>query len=308
MVSGDEIDPPGAPPPADTPAAAADAASPIRHLELRDLPPAVAARVRFEKAAPRRLRSDNLPAPVRAELEQLWDGVVADVYDEVAGLRRTQGLSSSTVERVLARVSDRILQAERVIIFAAVHYPLASERSRRHLALAGVGGASAAAAEELALLGSLGTATAVAILTAVVGEVFETYVAASARTRQYIQAGRSPDPDVVVLDLAETAGYATSVGRRATPALARDAAGWLGDLIIVRTASRFSRALIPLAGVAIGAGMSVFNVRKVIRLGLRPPAAEEVRRLADQVVNDPETYAQARQDYLAAFPPPPPPA
>ena len=85
------------------------------------------------------------------------------------------------------------------------------------MALAGLGGASAAAAEELALFGSFGTAAAVAILTAVVGEVFETYVAASARTREYQRAGRSPDPDVVLTDLAEAAGYATSVGRRATP-------------------------------------------------------------------------------------------
>ena len=184
----------------------------------------MAERLRFDRAAPRRLRNERLPEPVREELSQLWDGVVADVYDEVAGLRRYRGLSSATVERVLRRVGDRVLQAERVIIFAAVHYPLTSDRSSRHVALAGVGGASAAAAEELALFGSVGTATAAAILTAVVGEVFETYVAASARTRAYQRAGRSPDPDVVLTDLAEAAGYATSVGRRATPAMARDAA------------------------------------------------------------------------------------
>jgi hypothetical protein len=272
--------------------------TPARHLQLSDLPPAVAERIRFDRAAPRRLRSDKLPAPVRDELSQLWDGVVADVYDEVAGLRRTRSLSTSAVERVLARVADRILQAERVIIFAAVHYPLSSDKAGRHLALAGLGGASAAAAEEIALFGSFGTATAVAILTAVMGEVFETYVAASARTRQYVQAGRSPEPDLVLIDLAQTAGYATSVGRRATPAMARDAAGWLGDLVIVRTASRFSRAIIPLAGVAIGAGMSVFNVRKVTKLALRAPAADEVRRMAEDVINDPDSYAEARRHYL----------
>ena len=100
-----------------------------------------------------------------------------------------------------------MLQAERVIIFAAVHFPLTSERPNRHLALAGLGGASAAAAEELAIVSSVGTAAAVAILTAVVGEVFETYVAASARTGEYRRAGRSPDPDIVLTDLAEPAGY-----------------------------------------------------------------------------------------------------
>ena len=78
---------------------------PARHLELADLPPAVAERLRFDRAAPRRLRGDQLPAAVRAELAQLWDGVVADVYDEVTGLRRHRALRSGTVERRPARVS-----------------------------------------------------------------------------------------------------------------------------------------------------------------------------------------------------------
>lgn len=277
---------------------------PVRHLELSDLPPAVAERIRFDRAAPRRLRSDRLPPPVRAELEQLWDGLVADVYDEVAGLRRFRGLSSSTVERVLARVGDRILQAERVIIFAAVHYPMTSDRPSRHVALAGVGGASAAAAEELAVVGSLGTATAVAILTAVVGEVFETYVAASARTRAYQRAGRSPDPDIVLTDLAESAGYGQSLGRRATPSLARDAAAWMSEVVIKRTATRFSRTLLPVAGVAIGAGMSMFNVRRTARAPLRPPTPDELVRLADEIVQDPDSYVQARDDYLQLPDPP----
>ncbi len=292
----------GLPPP---PAASDSPGSvPVRHLELSDLPPAVAERVRFDRAAPRRLRSDRLPAPVHDELEHLWNGLVADVYDEVAGIRRFRGLSSGSVERVLRRVSDRILQAERVIIMAGVHYPMTNDKAGRHVALAGVGGASAAAAEELAVVGSVGTATAVAILTAVVGEVFETYVAASARTRAYQRAGRSPDPDLVVTDLAEAAGYASSVGRRASPALARDAAAWMSEVIIKRTATRFSRSLVPVAGVAIGAGMSMSNVRKTARAPLRPPTPDEVMRLADDIVNDTDTYVHSREEFLGLPDPP----
>ena len=124
---------------------------------MSDLPPAVADRLRFDRAAPRRLRTDKMPPAVQEELRNLWDGIAADVYDEVAGLRRTKGLSSSTVERALGRVADRLLQAQRVVIFAAVHYPLKGERSSRHIAVATVGGGSAAAAEMLAVYGSLGT-------------------------------------------------------------------------------------------------------------------------------------------------------
>ncbi len=238
-----------------------------------------------------------MPPAVRDELRNLWDGIAADIYDEVAGLRRTKGLSQATVERALARVADRLLQAERVVIFAAVHYPLAGEKPSRHMVVAGVGGGSAAAAEALAVYGSLGTAAAVAILTAVVGEVFETYVAGSSRTRQYLAAGRSPDPDVVLTDLAEAAGYSTSVGRRASPKLARDAAGWLGEQLAKRTASRFARGLVPLVGVALGAGMSAWNVRSVTKHPLRPPAPDELLRLASDIANDPAAYAEARDRY-----------
>lgn len=282
------------PPPFDPPAPPV----PARHLALSDLPPAVAERLQFDRAAPRRLRSDKMPPAVQAELRELWDGIAADVYDEVAGLRRTKGLRSATVERALGRVADRLLQAQRVVIFAAVHYPLKGERSSRHIAVATVGGGSAAAAEMLAVYGSLGTAAAVAILSAVVGEVFESYVAASARTRQYLTAHRSPDPDVVLTDLAEAAGYSTSVGRRASPKLARDAATWMGELLAKRTASRFARGLVPFVGVALGAGMSGWNVHTVTRHPLRPPASEELLRLADDIVNDPTAYAEARERYL----------
>jgi len=271
---------------------------PARHLELSDLPPAVAERLAFERAAPRRLRGDRLPEPLRDELAHLWDGIVADVYDEVTGLRRREALGTKTVERALRRVGDRVLDAERVVIFTAVHHPMTRGQAGRHVALAGVGGASAAAAEEIAIVSSVGTAAAVAILTAVVGEVFETYVAASARTRAYQRVGRSPDPNVVLTDLAESAGYATSVGRRASSTLAHDAAAWLSDLVIHRTATRFTRALVPVAGVALGAGLSMFNVRRVTRLPLRPPAEDELLRLAEDIMSDRHAYTEARRRYL----------
>ena len=119
-----------------------------------------------------------------------------------------------------------------------------------------------------------------------------------------LEAVEADPPDVVLTDLAEVAGYANSVGRRATPPMARDAAAWLSELIVRRTASRFSRSLVPLAGVAIGAGWSMFNVRRVTRLPLRPPAPDELLRLADDIMNDEHAYNEARQRYLALPDPP----
>ena len=136
-------------------------------------------------------------------------------------------------------------------------------------------------------------------VSAVVGEVFETYVAASARTRQYRQAGRSPDPALVLVDLAEAAGYGDSAGRRATTRVAHDAASWLGQELVRRTASRFARSLIPVLGIGAGAGISAVGVHRVTRLPLRQVGEEEVLRLAEQVVADPDSYAAARDRFLA---------
>ncbi len=270
-----------------------------RHLTLHDLPPAVAERLRFANAAPRRLRSERLPPEIRRELEDLWDGVVADVYDEVAGLRRTKAFGRDVVMRVLSRVADRLLQAERVVIFTAVHHPITARRGGTHVAVAAVGGGASAAVEELASFGTAGTATTVAIVSAIVGEVFETYVAASARAQQFRDQRWPADPNAILIDLAEVAGYGESADRRATTVLGREAAAFLGDALIKRTASRFARGLIPLVGVAVGAGYSAHNISRVRALALRPPSKEAVEGLVRDLINDPDIYEQERERFLA---------
>lgn len=295
--SGDPM--PGPPPPPPPPAGAdSDPAAdprpgeavealagraPARHLDLSDLPPAVAEKLSFESAAPRRMRNDRLPEEVREELQSLWDGIVADVYDEVAGLKRRKAFGRDQMQQVLQRVSHRFLQAERVVIVSAVHRPLVGDADWKHIALGGAGGAAAAAAEEVAAYGTMGTAATTAIVAAIVGEVLETYVAASARVHQYRRAHRSPDPGLVVTDLAEAAGYGDAAGRRATNHVARDAAKWLGEALVARTSRRFARGLLPVVGVAIGGATSAWSVRRVTGLDLRPPAEDEVLRLATEL-------------------------
>lgn len=276
----------------------------MRHLELEDLPPAIAERLRFERAAPKRLRSERLPLPIREELEAIWDGIVADIYDEVAGERRRDAFTPQRVREVLGRVADRLLQAERIVIFTAVHHPLRGNSETKHLAVAGLGGGASAAVEELASLGTAGTATTVAIMSAAIGEVFETYVAASVRALQYRRSHWPLDPNAIVLDLAEAAGYGQSAGRRATAVLAHDAVRWLGEALVARTASRFMRGLIPVYGVAVGAGFSGYSVNRVRRLALRPPSGAAVQDLVLELLNDPEAYARERARFLELEPTP----
>jgi len=261
-----------------------------RHIDLVDLPPAVAAKLNFDKAAPKRFRSDNLPEDVQDELRDLWNGIVADIYDEVAGLRRTKALGRESVERALRRIAGRLLQAERVVIVAGVSYPMKGDNAWKHVAVAGAGGGGSAVAEEVAAFGTMGTATTVAIVSAVVGEVFETYVASSARTRQYLSAGRSPDPAIVLIDLAEAAGYGDSAGRRVSARVAHDAAAWLGEQLVKRTATRFARSLIPVFGVGVGAGISAVGVRRVTKLPLRPVSQSELDRFHAELAASDETW------------------
>jgi len=261
-----------------------------RHLDLVDLPPAVAARLTFDKAAPKRLRSDQLPDDVREELRDLWNGIVADVYDEVAGLRRTKALSKQSVERALQRIAGRLLHAERVVIVAGVNYPMKGDGAWKHVAVAGVGGGGSAASEEVAAFGTLGTASTVAIVSAVVGEVFETYVASSARTRQYLGAGRSPDPAIVLIDLAQAAGYGDSAGRRVSARIAHDSAAWLGEQLVRRTATRFARSLVPVVGIGVGAGISALGVRRVTKMALRPVSQSELDRFHAELDASDETW------------------
>jgi len=250
---------------------------------LGELPVALAERLRFDSAAPARLRGAAVPAEVRTELASLWDGIIAEVYAEVGGMDRRTAFRRSTVTRVLARVASRILSAEQAVIFAGTRRPLRWKTPGRHVAGASVAGGASAAAQELATFTTAGTATSVAITSAVVGEVFETYVAASARSHQYRRAHRPVDPATVMIDLAEAAGYGDVAGRRATLGVTRQAARWLSERIIARTATRFARALVPVVGVAVGATMSGWSLHRVNQLPLRPPSELEVDALTSDL-------------------------
>jgi hypothetical protein len=268
------------------------------HLELWDLPPAVAEKLMFDEAAPRRLRGDRLPAEAQAVLRELWDGIVADVYDEVAGQRRTKLWDKQLVARVLQRVAFRMQQGERALLVTGVYHPLAGDADWKQIGLASAGSGGAAAAEELAAYLSVGSGTTIAVTSAIVAELFETYVAASARTRQYRRAGRSPDAELVALDLAEALGFGGSVGRRSSREVAQQAVRWLGEHVAVRTGARFARGLLPVVGVVANAGVAGRNVRRVVQLPLRRPSEDEIVREANDLLSE-RGYHQVREDFQA---------
>ena len=276
-----------------------------RALSLDELPPALADKLRFDRAAPKRLRRDEVPAEAREVLGNVWDAVVAEVWDEVAGTPRRKLFDRDRVAAVLARVAGTLQQGERALIVAAVYYPLPGDSGWKQAAAAGVGSAGAAAAGGLAVVGSAGTGAAVAVTTAVVGELFETYAAASARTQQYRRAQRSPDPALVAADLAEALGWEDGHGRRMDRELTTRALGWLSRTVTTRTGARLARGLLPVAGAVASGSLASRDVLRVARLELRPPAEDELARLAGALADEAPVDPFAEQ---GRFLPPPPPA
>jgi hypothetical protein len=268
-----------------------------RHLSLTDLPPAVAEKVAFDESAPRRVRREKLPEEARQVFREVWDDIVADVYDEMAGRGRGQLFDKEVIARVLERVALRMQRAERALIATAVVAPLPGDRDWAHIGVAGAGAATGAAAEEVAAYISVGTGATVAVTSAIIAELFETYVAASARTRQYRRARRSPDPELIATDLAESLGYSGAIGRRTNSELTRSALGWLAHQLVTRTGRRFARGLLPVMGVAVNAGTAGRNLRRVVRTPLRDPSEQELVRQAQDLVLERDEWETNRKRF-----------
>lgn len=277
-----------------------------RHLELSEMPPALVAKLSFEKAAPKRLRKADLPAETREIVAGLWDSVVADVWDQIAGAPRRSLLDRDRITEILAAVADTAQQGERALIVAAVHHPLPGSATWKQATAASLGAAGSAAVSGLAVLGTAGTGAAVALTAAVVGEVLETYVAASARTHQYRHARRAPDPALVAADLAEALGEPGLNDRRVDRELLARSLAYLARTLVPRTASRFSRGLIPVAGAVAAGGMAGRDVVRVTNLPLRSPNEDELNRMASEIHDRPVGDMDEDLARFTALPPPPP--
>lgn len=269
------------------------------HLHLDDLPAEVADELRFDTAAPRVLRAAKLPPEVRATFRYVWNGIIADVYDELRGESRTGHLRRSTVSRILERVGLRLQQSQVALIVAGVYYPFPGARSGT--AAAGLTSAGLAGAEEVIAYSSAGTAAAGAVGAAIMGELLEVYLASSARTRQYRDVGRAPSPERIVEDLAVVYGGAGRAGRRTTIETAQRAVRLLAARMLPRTSSRFFKALIPGVGIVLSGALSVRDLRRVLAVPLAPVDVEEAERLRAEALGDEASYEESVQRLLALF-------
>ncbi|MDY7105029.1 MAG: hypothetical protein S0880_27905 [Actinomycetota bacterium] len=271
-------------------------------LRLDDLPSEVRERLDFDTAAPASLRSaPGLPSEARDVMRAIWNGLVADVYDEMRGSGRRALFDRTLILRVLDRLNARIDEANRLMIVVGAHAPMPGS-SVRHVGVAAGASGLSAGVTEIVAFGSAGTAAAASVTAAVVGELFETYLAASARVGQYRRAGRLPGPEVLAHDLAEALGRdrveRVDASRQSIEALLR----WLANQATHRMRRRLLKGLIPVVGIGASATTSAFDMRKVLSVPMRVPDASEISRLAEQAAGT-EPYSFARRDFERLLPP-----
>lgn len=250
-------------------------------LTLADLPPDAAARLEFDRAVPTPLRRrlDRLDPVVADAFRRLWDVLAAEAYDE---LQRKPGngpwrLRRSDVDRVLERLQAVLVEAQALAVVAGVRHPVAGGGRFGGEATASGTAALVTAAEQLALYGSWGAAAAGAVAAAVFTELFDSYVAASVRTRQYAWAHRSPSPATVAADLDDALAGRRTVDRVAGVEAATAIAHALANRLARRVGRRFTAGIALGGGVAWSAAVSWQSVSRVRRRPLRAPDEWEAR-------------------------------
>ncbi len=262
----------------------ADTALPVRqHQELSDLPAETARQLEFTSAAPKALReSSRLPPEVVGVFQDIWDQTIADVYDELGNGAKRDHFDREVIGRVLKRIAGRLEQGQTALIVAGTVYPSPGGPARQTIT-AGASGAALAGIEEVVAYTSSGAAAATAVLAAVVAELLDTYLAASARTRQYRTWGRDPSPELIAQELAAARGVDPDNNKSHVaiqPVLAA-----LGRDLVRRTSGRFVRVLVPVVGIGIGAYSSAADLRRITRLeasDVTPEEADRLRRNADK--------------------------
>lgn len=230
--------------------------------------------------APAVFRSDRLPPEVQAGFADLWDAVAAEVVDFVA-LNGEASLRSKAGRGRLWQRLKRILAQGQVLSIALGHrYPLPlGPWGHRTAGVVGAGGL--ALGEQVTAGAALATGPTAPLIVAVVGaamtELFEVYVAASARTERYRHAARTPSMETVATDLGALYG-ATGLGARPTDRrLAEQAMRAMLTRVLRRAQWRFSETLVPVIGPAISGTMTGSIVTRAQRPALRPPDAAELR-------------------------------
>jgi hypothetical protein len=244
--------------------------------------PKVAPQFAWDRAAPRVLRNnDRLPAEAQEAFKHIWDGIVVEVgqYFDTHSYREAR--KPKNLKALLARMRGLLNQAQELAIVCGTYWPLPTSPTTQAVVATG-GTAAVTGAEQLVGIGSVGMAATGVVASALIIEIYETYVAASARTKQYRAAQRDPDHVRIAVDLADAWSH-----RRTEEIAMRqfvDAAlERLEMRLAIRSWRRVLEAVSLVVGVVWAAGSTSLAMRKVLKLPMRPADEEELKRMAEKL-------------------------
>jgi hypothetical protein len=247
--------------------------------------PAVPPQFAFDKAAPRILRqNDQLPVQAQEAMRHIWDGVVVEVGKHFAQHGYREARKPKNLKALLRRLERLLNDAQELMIVCGTYWPMPGGAAR--LATIATGGSAGVTGVEQAIaFGSAGVAATSVVTSSLIIELFETYMAASARTQQYRAAQRDPDHYRIAVDLADA-----WAGRRREQIYTRQLVDVALERLEVRLAARawgrLMEAISAIVGIVWAGGSTARAMTRVLRLPMRPADEEELARLAQRLHAD----------------------
>jgi hypothetical protein len=258
--------------------------------------PAVPPQLAFDKAAPKILRNnDQLPVQAQEAMRQIWDGIVVETSRHFSQYGYREARKPKNLKALLRRLERLLNDAQELMIVCGTYWPMPGSATR--LATIATGGSAGVTGVEQAITyGSAGVAATSVVTSSLIIELFETYMAASARTQQYRAAQRDPDHYRIAVDLADA-----WAGRRREQIFTRQfvdiALERLEVRLMARAWTRLMEAISAVVGIVWAGGSTVRAMSRVLRLPMRPADEEELARMAARIKPDgtPEYDAQVQR-------------
>jgi hypothetical protein len=240
--------------------------------------PRVPAQFAFDNAAPRILRSnDRLPAEAREAFRHVWDGVVVEVADHFNRYSYGEARKPRNLKKLLHRLEGLLNRAQELMIVCGTYWPMPGAATTQAVLATG-GSVTITGVEQAVAYGSAGMAATSVVASSLLLELYETYAAASARTRQYRDAQRDPDHVLIAVDLAN-AWRSRRTEQIATRQFVDTALGQLEKRLAVRSWHKIVEAVSLVVGMVWAAGSTTRAMSKVLRQRMAPADEAELARL-----------------------------
>ena len=247
--------------------------------------PRVPPQFAFDNAAPRIIRNnDRLPVEAREAFRHVWNGVVVEVADHFNRYSYRDARKPKNLKKLLHRLEGLLNQAQELMIVCGTYWPTPGTPATQAV-IATSGSVAITGVEQAVAYGSAGMAATSVVASSLLLELYETYAAASARTRQYRDAHRDPDHVLIAVDLAN-AWRNRRTEQIATRQFVDTALGQLEKRLAIRSWHKIVEAASLVVGMVWAAGSTTRAMSKALRQPMVPADEAELARLRERLHAD----------------------